>query len=73
MKVLSIFSATMLPLTLIAGIYGMNFVHMPELHWLHGYPFALGLMLVTAVMMLGFFVVKGWVRMPWDRSPKKRI
>ena len=59
MKVLTIFSAIMLPLSLIAGIYGMNFEHMPELHWIHGYPFALGLMIGIAVMMLGWFVVKG--------------
>ncbi len=42
MRVLTVLSTIMLPLTLIAGIYGMNFEHMPELHWLHGYPFALG-------------------------------
>jgi magnesium transporter len=47
MKVLTIFSAIMLPLTLIAGIYGMNFEHMPELKWLHGYAFALGLMIAS--------------------------
>ena len=72
MKVLTIFSATMLPLTLIAGIYGMNFTHMPELHWLHGYPFALGLMIGTAILMIGFFVVKGWVTMPWKSPARKR-
>ncbi len=61
MKVLTIFSAIMLPLTLIAGVYGMNFDHMPELHWMYGYPFALGLMIGTAVMMLLWFVGKGWI------------
>ncbi len=64
MKVLTIFSATMLPLTLIAGIYGMNFEHMPELKWLHGYPFALFLMIGTATGMLLWFVRKGWIRLP---------
>jgi magnesium transporter len=51
----------MLPLTVIAGIYGMNFdpdaspLNMPELRWTHGYAFALGLMAVTAIAMLVFF------------------
>jgi magnesium transporter len=61
MKVLTIFSAIMLPLTLIAGIYGMNFEHMPELKWLHGYPFALGLMISVGLLMIGWFWRKGWI------------
>ena len=61
MRVLTVLSTMLLPLTLIAGIYGMNFEHMPELHWLHGYPFALGLMGATAVVMLLFFWKKGWI------------
>lgn len=69
MKVLTIFSAIMLPLTLIAGVYGMNFVHMPELHWLHGYPFALGIMVAIAILMLGWFWRKGWVT---PREKKRR-
>jgi magnesium transporter len=64
MKVLTIFSAVMLPLTLVAGIYGMNFEHMPELKWLHGYPFALGLMGIVTLVMLGFFVSRGWIGVP---------
>jgi magnesium transporter len=64
MKVLTIFSAIMLPLTLIAGIYGMNFEHMPELKWLHGYPFALGFMFATAAIMLILFWRKGWITSP---------
>jgi len=68
MKVLTIFSAVMLPLTLIAGVYGMNFEHMPELKWLHGYPFALGLMIGTGVMMLIWFWRKGWIT-----PPKKHV
>jgi magnesium transporter len=67
MKLLTIFSALMLPLTLIAGIYGMNFEHMPELHWLHGYPFALGLMIGTALLMLFFFWLRGWISWPKKR------
>jgi len=61
MRVLTVLSTIMLPLTLIAGIYGMNFEHMPELHWLHGYPFALGLMAATTLVMLTWFWKKGWL------------
>jgi magnesium transporter len=68
MKVLTIFSAVILPLTLIAGIYGMNFEHMPELHWLHGYAFAIALMIGIAILMIGFFFRKGWITFPWRRS-----
>lgn len=64
MKVLTIFSAIMLPLSLIAGIYGMNFTHMPELQWARGYPFALGLMLATALLMLVWFWRRGWIARP---------
>jgi magnesium transporter len=67
MKVLTIFSALMLPLTLVAGIYGMNFDHIPELHWIHGYPFALGLMGGIAVLMLLWFWRKGWIRTSLDK------
>jgi magnesium transporter len=70
MKLLTIFSALMLPLTLIAGVYGMNFEHMPELHWIHGYPFALGLMIGTALLMLFFFWLKGWIS--WPRARGRR-
>ena len=73
MKVLTIFSAIMLPLTLIAGIYGMNFEHMPELKWLNGYPFALGLMLGTAVFMLGWFWYRGWIHWPSKRRHRTRL
>ena len=71
MKVLTVFSAIMLPLTLIAGIYGMNFQHMPELHWLHGYGFALSLMGATAVTMLLWFYKKGWLS-PNDKPLVRR-
>ncbi len=73
MKVLTIFSAIMLPLTLIAGIYGMNFEHMPELKWVKGYPFALGLMLGTAVFMLGWFWYRGWIHWPSKRRHRARL
>ena len=73
MKVLTIFSAIMLPLTLIAGIYGMNFDHMPELKWLHGYPFALGLMFAVAVVMMAWFWSKGWLSLPVRRRRRHRL
>jgi magnesium transporter len=72
MRVLTVFSTIMLPLTLIAGIYGMNFEHIPELHWLHGYPFALGLMAVTAIGLLVWFRRKGWIMRGADRTSPNR-
>src|SRR5688500_12216184 len=71
MKVLTIFSAIMLPLSLIAGIYGMNFEHMPELKWLRGYPFALTLMFITAAVMLAWFWRKGWINAPVRRRRRR--
>ena len=73
MKVLTIFSAVMLPLTLIAGIYGMNFDSQPEFHWKYGYPYALGLMAVTAAVMIFWFWKSGWIggiRLPHHRKPR---
>jgi magnesium transporter len=61
MKVLTIFSAIMLPLTFIAGVYGMNFDHMPELHSKYGYYAVWAIMLVVAVGMLLFFKRRGWI------------
>ena len=55
MKVLTIFSAIMLPLTFIAGVYGMNFDNMPELHSRFGYYTVWGIMIVVAVGMLYLF------------------
>ncbi|HET9479412.1 MAG TPA: magnesium/cobalt transporter CorA [Pyrinomonadaceae bacterium] len=61
MKVLTVFSAVMLPLTFIAGVYGMNFDNMPELHTPYGYYGALAVMAVVAVVMLIFFWRRGWL------------
>ena len=61
MKVLTILSTIMLPLTVIGGIYGMNFKHMPELEWHYGYLFALGLMAATTTTLLLFFRWRGWI------------
>jgi magnesium transporter len=45
----------------LASIYGMNFDFMPELHWLFGYPFAILLMIVSAVLPYRFFKGRGWL------------
>lgn len=60
MQVLTIMASIFIPLTFVAGIYGMNFELMPELKWRYGYPMALGLMLICAVVMLWFFKRKKW-------------
>jgi magnesium transporter len=60
MKVLAIISTIMLPLTFIAGLYGMNFEHMPELRWKWGYPFAIGLMLTVTCVLVWWFRRRGW-------------
>ena len=70
MRVLTIFAAVFIPLTLIAGVYGMNFNperspwNMPELGWRFGYPFALALMGAVAGGMLLFFRRRGWLESP---------
>lgn len=61
MKVLTIFSAIMMPLTFIVGVYGMNFDNMPELHSRFGYFIVLGVMAVVASGMLLFFWKRGWL------------
>jgi magnesium transporter len=55
MKLLTIVATLFIPLTFIAGIYGMNFKVMPELEWPWGYPLALGLMAAIALVMLFWF------------------
>lgn len=60
-KIFSIVSVTFLPPTMIASIYGMNFRFMPELEWSLGYPWALLLMVMSAVLPLLYFVRKGWL------------
>jgi len=61
MKQLSAWAAIILIPTLIAGIYGMNFRHMPELDWLFGYPFALAVMVVAASLLYRMFRKRGWL------------
>ena len=61
MKLFSVFAVVFMPPTLIAGIYGMNFEHMPELKWLYGYPFAWALILISAILPLWLARRKGWL------------
>jgi magnesium transporter len=61
-KIFSVASVALLPPTLIASIYGMNFRHMPELDQTWGYPFALGLMVASVAAPFIYFRRKGWLR-----------
>ena len=61
MKVLTIIATIFIPLTFIAGVYGMNFKFMPELEWRSGYFIVLGIMAAVAVAMLGYFKRKKWL------------
>jgi magnesium transporter len=60
-KFFTVVSVALMPPTLIASIYGMNFKHMPELEWLTGYPMALVLMVVSAVVPFLYFKSRGWL------------
>jgi magnesium transporter len=60
-KIFSVAAVAFLPPTLIASIYGMNFDHMPELHWMAGYPLAVIAMVVSAILPLLWFRKKGWL------------
>jgi magnesium transporter len=59
-KLFSVAAVIFLPPTLIASIYGMNFEHMPEFKWIHGYPFALALMVVSSVVPYWYFKRRRW-------------
>lgn len=60
-KVLTIITTMFMPMSLVSGIYGMNFQHMPELSWNYGYYYALGVMLVVGLGMLGLFKWNRWI------------
>ena len=60
-KRLTASSIILMTVTLVAGVYGMNFEHMPELDWAYGYPFALGLMLVLAAGLVALFRRIDWL------------
>lgn len=60
-KIFSVAAVVFLPPTLVASVYGMNFDIMPELHWPLGYPFALGLMVLSAILPFWYFKRRGWL------------
>jgi magnesium transporter len=61
MKVLTIIGTIFIPLTFLAGVYGMNFHHFPELEWRYAYPLFWGICLATAVAMITWFRRRGWL------------
>lgn len=60
-KIFAVLSVVLMPPTLVASIYGMNFRWMPELHWTYGYPAALGLMVVAGTLPYVYFKWKKWL------------
>ena len=62
MKVLTIMSSIFVPMTFVAGIYGMNFENMPELSYSWSYPLVWGTMIVMAIGMMTFFYKRGWIQ-----------
>ncbi len=60
-KIFSVAAVVFLPPTLVASIYGMNFTFMPELGWRFGYPWAILLMIISAVVPFLFFKRRGWL------------
>jgi magnesium transporter len=60
-KIFSVLAVALMPPTLVGTIYGMNFQHMPELHWAYGYPLALVLMLLSSLLPWLYFKRKGWL------------
>jgi magnesium transporter len=61
MKTLTIIATIMMPLTLVASIYGMNFKHMPELNSKFGYPVVITIMAIITISMLAFFKRRNWL------------
>jgi magnesium transporter len=61
-KIFSVASVALLPPTLIASLYGMNFKYMPELDWALGYPYALAVMVGSAVIPMIYFRKRGWLK-----------
>jgi magnesium transporter len=60
-KVLTVVSVVGVPPTLVASIYGMNFKDMPELNWAYGYPYGLTVIVLSAVLPLLWFRIRGWL------------
>jgi magnesium transporter len=61
LKKMAVLSTVLMTMTIVSSIYGMNFFHMPELHWRYGYPFALGLMVVLSAGVLAIFKRIRWI------------
>jgi magnesium transporter len=61
MKVLTVFASIFIPLTFIAGVYGMNFEYMPELKWRWGYPVLWSVFIFVSVFLLAYFKRKKWL------------
>jgi magnesium transporter len=61
-KIFSVASVALLPPTLIASIYGMNFQFMPELGWSLGYPYAIAIMVASALVPMWYFRKRGWLK-----------
>jgi len=61
-KIFSVASVALLPPTLFASIWGMNFKHMPELDWTVGYPIAIGVMVASALLPMWYFRRRGWLK-----------
>ena len=61
MKTLTIIASIFIPVTFLAGLYGMNFEHMPELHFRWGYPVLIAVMVIMGIGMLVYFRRKGWL------------
>lgn len=61
MKVLTVFASIFIPLTFIAGVYGMNFEYMPELKWKWGYPVLWGMFAAISIFLLAYFKRKKWL------------
>ena len=73
MKALTVTATTFIPMTFVAGLYGMNFdraspYNLPELGWVYGYPFALGLMALSSAALLTYFWRKGSIG---NRQPRR--
>ena len=60
-KIFSVAAVIFMPPTLIASIYGMNFILIPELKWRFGYPYALGLMVLSAILPYAYFKHRRWL------------
>ncbi|WP_064092357.1 magnesium/cobalt transporter CorA [Rossellomorea aquimaris] len=72
MMTLTVITTIFMPLTFIAGLYGMNFVYMPELNEKNGYFIVLAIMGIIALIMFGFFMKIGWLRFSSKKRKRRR-